>query len=157
MTNLTLITLKETSLATASWLTYTVDAKTESPLCCVIEDGYNPVKIKGSTRIPTGRYQLVKKRNGRIYEKMKTRFGHSWVVEIQGIPDYAGVIFHPGNTHEDTAGCPLPCLSFDQKGEVLIGENSTAAYLLFMRFMKAAFEKGEVWLSVTRDLNEVLN
>jgi Family of unknown function (DUF5675) len=87
---------------------------------------------------------------------MKARFGHSWVVEVTGIPDYAGVILHPGNTYEDTEGCPLPCLSYKEQGDVLFGENSTAAYLLLFQFFRKAFDEGDVFLNVTRDLNKIL-
>jgi Family of unknown function (DUF5675) len=123
----------------------------------IIEDGYNAVKIKGSTRIPEGRYQLIQRRHGRIYEKMKSRWGHTWVVEVTNVPDYEGIIFHTGNTHEDTKGCPLTCMSFDEKeNEVLFGNDSTEAYLNFINFMRTAFAKGEVWLNVTRDLMQIL-
>jgi hypothetical protein len=135
---------------------YDKSTTTYAPICCVIEDAYHPKKIFGKTRIPNGRYQLKKRYEGRIFEKMKQRFGFSWVVEICNVPNYQGILVHPGNSYEDTEGCLLPCEGYHEYRENLIGENSKEAYQTFIAFMQEAFSKGEVWIEVARDLMQVL-
>lgn len=69
-------------------------------------------KIHGKTAIPTGEYQVD-------LNQVSHRFGsRSWawpykgkVPRLLGVPGFAGVLIHPGNTAEDTSGC------------ILIGEN----------------------------------
>ena len=56
------------------------------------------VKIPGQTAIPAGRYRVIL--------SFSKRFGRM-MPEILGVPDFASVRFHGGNTEADTAGCPL--------------------------------------------------
>lgn len=67
-------------------------------------------KIKAETAIPAGRYTVKKTWSGRWGKPM-------W--EITGVPGFAGIRPHAGNTSHDTEGCPITGKERDEKnGEV---------------------------------------
>lgn len=67
-------------------------------------------KVKAETAIPIGRYLLKKTWSGR-WQKMM------W--EITGVPGFAGIRPHAGNSSHDTEGCPITGKERDEKhGEV---------------------------------------
>lgn len=66
-------------------------------------------KVKGSTAIPYGRYEIDMTK---VSPKFKNR---TWAARYGGIvprlkdvPSFDGVLIHPGNTAQDTEGCILP-------------------------------------------------
>lgn len=77
--------------------------------CEVLENPVRPEKILGHTAIPAGTYRID-------MNTVSPRFkGRAWAVEYNGIvprllavPNYTGVLIHPGNTTADTTGCLLP-------------------------------------------------
>ncbi len=117
-------------------------------LCFVIEDGEHQNKIFGSTRIPSGRYDVIRRKDGRFYDKYSQRYGHECVFQIVGVQNFVGILFHIGNRIENTNGCLLlnQHMSFD--GQNYYGINSTTAYKRFYTRLSAV--KGRIKMDVIR-------
>lgn len=84
----------------------------ESPMCFVVEDGYRKVKVKGETRIPSGRYKLgIRKEETPLTVKSRLKPSYSgwfrFFIEVLNVPEFEDVYFHIGNTDKDTEGCQL--------------------------------------------------
>lgn len=133
-----------TSTASAMW-------HGDKFICFIIEDGFHPQKIAGITRIPGGRYKLVKKTDGEFLMKYKAKFGHQYIIEISGVPDFNAILFHIGNFPVDTRGCQLPCdqVAFNHKENFFWGTASEVAYKRFYTYMQKYMD-GDCWLSVER-------
>lgn len=105
-------------------------------------------KIKGATAIPRGRYEVA----WEVSPKFKSRV---WALPYGGrvprllnVPGFDGVLIHPGNTPEDTAGCILVGTWDRKREDALTGSQAAYRYLLD-GFLVPAFEAGErVWLTV---------
>lgn len=78
-------------------------------VCYGLENIPRPVKIRGETAIPAGRYSLGFNReggmNGRYYDDYPKL--HRGMLEIIDIPNFSYVYFHKGNSYKQTAGCIL--------------------------------------------------
>lgn len=78
--------------------------KAEEFLCHTLEDKVREVanipvrewKIKGSTAIPRGRYEVKKTRS--------TRFGRD-MLQLMDVPGFEGIRIHAGNSAKDVEGC----------------------------------------------------
>lgn len=75
-------------------------------------------KIYGQTAIPNGRYQIVLADS----PKFSPRYGTKMPL-LMNVPEFSGVLIHPGNTTKDTLGC------------ILIGEVVKNGYLSNSRKM----------------------
>ena len=79
-------------------------------LCYVLEDRpplVPGVKEPGVSRIPAGEWELRPRDEGRIHATYCERWKwHEAMVEIV-LPGWSYVMFHAGNNHEQTEGCPL--------------------------------------------------
>ena len=67
-------------------------------LCYTLEDAERPVKIKGQTAIPTGKYTVIVTMSQRFKKELPL---------ILNVPNFSGVRFHGGNTENDSEGCLL--------------------------------------------------
>ncbi len=78
-------------------------------VCYGLENIPRPVKIRGETAIPKGKYPLGFNRdggmNGRYYDDYPKL--HRGMLEILDIPNFSYVYFHKGNSYKQTAGCIL--------------------------------------------------
>lgn len=115
--------------------------------CFTLEDEHRAQKLIGETRIPAGSYQVLPRTYGGFYERYKSRFGpgHRFMLEVMNVPNFTDILFHCGNTDEDTSGCILVGESADTNGHasgMSIGR-SAAAYRRFYAKVKSAVEADE--------------
>lgn len=82
-------------------------------------------KVHGETAIATGRYEIVLQWSEHFQKLMPF---------LQNVPDYTGIMIHPGNKPIDTLGC---ILTGTFPGEDVVGESRVAFDLLFPLIAKA--------------------
>lgn len=119
---------RETSFGVLSVITY---GYIVSPICNIIENAWEGNKADVSC-IPKGVY--------RLYRRPTTKAsinGESFGIE--GVHRRSNILFHIGNTHQDTLGCPLTVSEFGRlivEGvDTLGGFNSRKAFSVFMDVM----------------------
>lgn len=100
-------------------------------ICFVIEDGEHENKIHGSTRIPGGRYEIIKD----YTTKFTYQWGYCWWV--QNVPGFSEIKIHKGNRIIDTEGCLLPNLEIGYDGRNYYGRNSKAGYDRMMHILQS--------------------
>lgn len=103
--------------------------------CYTLEDVERPVKIKGKTAIPAGRYEVV--------INQSQRFGRLLPLFLN-VPNFEGVRIHPGNTAADTEGC---ILVGETKSEGSIGQSKVAFERLFNK-LKTASETEKIFIEI---------
>ena len=118
-----------TDLSTISKLS--IDGK---QFCFCLEDAVRPVKIMGKTAIPEGTYGVV------LYTSPK----HGLVPLLVGIPDFAYVEIHPGNSNLDSEGCILPGMTFTTDWV----SSSVQAFTALFAKIKGAIDNGDT-VSIT--------
>lgn len=122
--------------------------------CFVIEDGYRAEKIPGETRIPDGRYRIVKRTVGSFYERYRKAYGHKFAIQVEGVPNFEFILFHTGNKVSDTRGCSITgdAAGKEPGGNFFIPAGfSTNAYLRFYDAVEKAFDSGdEIWATFAR-------
>jgi hypothetical protein len=123
--------------------------------CFILEDGHKDVKVWGQTRIPRGRYRIIKRTEGTIFTKQKQRHGFEFVPHIIDVPNYQYILIHIGNKIEDTLGCLLTGESFEyKKGGLIEVKESTSAFKRLHDLMKVAFDNNEeVWITLHENSN----
>lgn len=119
--------------------------------CDTLEDEKRSVKVKGETRIPSGRYQLLKRRvlSG-LTKTYRDKFDwFDFHIELQNVPDFNYVYIHVGNYDDDTDGCILLGRGFtDYEDESAIW-NSRKTFKEFYSIVSDALdEEEEVWLTI---------
>lgn len=74
-----------------------------------LEDEYRTEKIKGETRIPSGRYKLGLRKEGGFHNRYKTKYKsiHKGMIEVLNVPNFKYILWHVGNDDDDTEGCLL--------------------------------------------------
>ena len=105
------------------------------------------MKVYRETAIPTGRYKVDMKT---VSTKFKTR---PWakkyngiVPRLLGVPCFAGVLLHVGNTEKDSLGCPLVGEN-KVKGQVI--NSTTTFYKLMDDYLIPARQRGEeIWITI---------
>lgn len=81
--------------------------------------------LRGMSCIPAGRYVCRKVRS--------PKFG--WTFEVTGVPDRTHILFHKGNTIEDTEGCILLAEEFSGTWDKPMLASSQRGFLEFLRLM----------------------
>ena len=103
--------------------------------CYTLEDKVRPVKIKGKTAIPAGRYEVI--------INFSQRFGRKLPLFLN-VPNFEGVRIHPGNTAADTEGC---ILVGETKDAEFIGQSRLAFEGLFNK-LKTASETEKIFIEI---------
>lgn len=77
--------------------------------CYTLEDEYRQEKVKGETRIPAGKYQLIINNElSPLTEKYRSKF--HWFenhIQLKDVPGFNNVYIHIGNYDTNTDGCIL--------------------------------------------------
>lgn len=90
-------------------------------LCDTLEDTVRPrgVKVYARTAIPEGEYRVrMDVRSPRFGSRPQYRKYGGRLPRLVGVPGFEGILIHPGNSAEDTAGC------------ILVGENKQVGRLI---------------------------
>jgi hypothetical protein len=103
--------------------------------CYTLEDKVRPVKIKGETAIPAGRYEVIINYSQRFNRLLPL---------LLNVPDFEGVRIHPGNTAADTEGCVLVGMTKEQE---FIGQSRVAFEQLFAK-LKPASETEKIFIEI---------
>lgn len=82
----------------------------------------------------------------------KKRWGHDFSIELLDTPDFSQVLIHTGNYKDHTRGCLLINNGFQYhpSEDVYKGIDSWSVYKYFYNWLFAAFEQGDVWISINR-------
>ena len=77
--------------------------------CFTLEDEYRDKKVRGETRVPKGTYRITLRQEGGYHTRYKAKFGsmHKGMLWVREVPGFEWILFHIGNTDENTAGCLL--------------------------------------------------
>jgi len=70
----------------------------EQFICHTLEDTVRDTKIYGKTAIPCGEYEVVINYSPRYKRKLP---------RLKDVPNFKGILIHPGNSAKDTDGCIL--------------------------------------------------
>jgi hypothetical protein len=135
-------------------------------LCYTLEDEQRDVKVWGETRIPAGTYKLGLRTEGGFHNRYLSRYGadfHKGMIHVLDVPGFEWILWHSGNTDENTAGCLL--LGNTQTSNLIakdgfIGSSRDAYKLVYPRVL-SAIESGldvEVeYINYDGDTKEVSN
>lgn len=111
-------------------------------VCYVLEDVVRTgPKVYGRTAIPPGRYEIKVHRS--------PRFGRDLPL-LMNVPNFAGILIHPGNDAGDTEGCLLPGLArqvaADQSQRVTQSRDAFAR--LQLRIQRAVSLAKPIWIQI---------
>ena len=130
-----------------SGLLFEVDNGKRTFLCYTLEDEQRDVKVWGETRIPAGTYKLELRTEGGFHNRYLSRYGasfHKGMIWVKDVPGFEWILWHAGNTDEQTAGCLL--LGNSQESNIVkkdgfIGASRDAYVFVYPRVV-AAIESG---------------
>jgi hypothetical protein len=130
-----------------SGLLFEVDNGKRTFLCYTLEDEQRDVKVWGETRIPTGTYKLELRTEGGFHNRYLSKYGssfHKGMIWVKDVPGFEWILWHAGNTDEQTAGCLL--LGNSQESNIVkkdgfIGASRDAYVFVYPRVV-AAIESG---------------
>ena len=149
-----------------SGLLFEVNNGKRTFLCYTLEDEQRDVKVWGETRIPAGTYKLGLRTEGGFHNRYLSRYGadfHKGMIWVLDVPGFEWILWHSGNTDENTAGCLL--LGNTQTSNLVakdgfIGSSVDAYKFVYPRVL-AAIESGldvEVtYIDYDGDVKEISN
>lgn len=103
--------------------------------CYTLEDCVRPVKLRGMTAIPAGRYRVIITRSRRFKRLLPL---------LLDVSQFEGVRIHDGTAPGDTEGCILVGRT---RGKDSVGESSPAFDQLFAR-LSAAVATEAIYLNI---------
>jgi hypothetical protein len=132
-------------------LLFQITNKGRTFLAYTLEDEARTQKVWGKTRIPAGRYKLGLRREGGFHNNYLRRYGsqfHKGMIHVQNVPGFEFILWHIGNTDDDTAGCLLlgdeSIQNLTRNG--FIG-NSASAYQRVYPLVVKAMERNTCWVN----------
>lgn len=128
-----------------SGLLFEVNNGKRTFLCYTLEDEQRDVKVWGETRIPAGTYKLGLRTEGGFHNRYKSKYTfHKGMIHVLDVPGFEYILWHTGNTDENTAGCLL--LGNTQTNNRIAKDgfvgNSVDAYKFVYPRVAAAIEAG---------------
>lgn len=111
-------------------------------ICNILEPAVRKVKIQGRTAIPAGKYLIDMNTVSPKFKKKSWATQYCGIVpRLMNVPDFEGVLIHPGNSTADTQGCLLPGTDVYLSGWV---SHSCDAYFTLMdRYLIPAADAGK--------------
>lgn len=129
------------------------DGGTRRFLCFILEDEFRNKKVYGETRIPAGTYRLGLRTEGGHHERYKVKFPefHVGMIQILDVPNFEYILFHIGNTDDDTAGCVICGDSATQNitAPGRVGSSTTAYKRVYQPIANALVRGENVRLTIT--------
>lgn len=121
--------------------------------CTTYEDEYRTVKVKGETRIPSGRYEVeLYEINTPLTQKYKKKYHwFTFHLEILNVKDFKNVYIHVGNTGKDTEGCILVGAGFNDTGII----DSIKGYTRLYKKLWKTLQNEKIFLTI-KDEGEML-
>jgi len=120
--------------------------------CYTLEDAFNPIKISGKTRIPSGTYHLnFLKEMTPLTETYRNRFPDwfSYHIHVEDVPGFTKIYIHNGGTHADTAGCILVSDSLTDSQSAETFTNSRETYKRLYTYLgQELAQENEVRLAI---------
>jgi len=116
-------------------------------LCYSLEDEYRNDKVMHETRVPSGTYKILLRKEGGFHGRYTKKYGdmHKGMLHVQEVPNFKWILIHTGNTDEHTAGCLI--LGDSQENNVLMKDGfigkSVQAYKRVYPPIAEALENGE--------------
>tara|TARA_R110002167_G_scaffold40737_2_gene124904 strand:- start:2591 stop:3187 length:597 start_codon:yes stop_codon:yes gene_type:complete len=131
-----------------SGILFDISNKQRKFLCYTLEDEQRDVKVWGETRIPAGEYTLSLRKEGGFHNKYRNKYGdmHKGMIHVNDVEGFEYILWHTGNTDENTAGCLLLGNSQTSnlvKKDGFIG-SSVNAYKEVYPYVAAAIENAPV-------------
>lgn len=125
-----------------------------------VEDEKRDVKVKGETRIPAGIYELGLRqspkfskayyvdKDGNLSQVKSDRFARLHdLIWVKNVPDFEYILWHWGNTDDDTDGCYIVGTNTDtfngQKGVGGSRAKYAEIYPIIWNMIKASEELGK--------------
>lgn len=119
--------------------------------CDTLEDEKREIKVSGETRIPSGRYRILKREAvSKLTKTYRDKFDwFDFHLEIQNVPNFQYVYIHVGNYDENTDGCILLGRGFtDYEDESAIWNSRKAFKEFYLRVSDALNNNEEVWITI---------
>lgn len=124
-----------------------------------LEDEFREVKVKGETRIPAGKYEIViNKVNTPLTKRYQDKY--SWFkyhLMLKDVPNFQGIYIHIGNRGDDSDGCILVGDSANNNrignGEI---SQSTACFIRLYSELYDYLEAGKKAFITIRDEKHLL-
>ena len=116
-------------------------------LCYTLEDEKRDQKVMAETRIPSGTYNILLRKEGGFHARYTKKYGsmHKGMLHVQDVPNFQWILIHTGNTDEHTAGCLI--LGDSQENNILVKDGfigrSTQAYKRVYPIIASVLESGE--------------
>lgn len=113
--------------------------------CYTLENTWADNK-PGVSCIPPGKHKLRVREEGGFYSQYTERFDwHKGMVEVE-VKGRTFILFHIGNTHEDTKGCILPGLTQYKHadGSIAVGKSTVAYRAIYSLILDAAMSSGHL-------------
>ena len=113
-------------------------------LCYTLEDEKRDQKVMAETRIPSGTYNILLRKEGGFHARYTKKYGsmHKGMLHVQNVPNFKWILIHTGNTDEHTAGCLI--LGDSQENNILVKDGfigrSTQAYKRVYPIIASALE-----------------
>lgn len=109
--------------------------------CFTLEDGIRANKVQGRTAIPPGTYRVTVTPSPRFKKDLP---------RLHDVPNFQGVLIHPGNTAADTEGCILVGAQW-QPGTEAIGRSRVAFAALFAKIQDALARGDGVKIEIVQE------
>jgi hypothetical protein len=103
--------------------------------CFTLEDRVRPVKVKGSTAIPYGHYEVIVSFSQRFQRPLPL---------LLNVPNFDGIRIHVGNEPQNTEGC---ILVGTEKSLNRISHSQDAFDKLFIQ-LQAAAKKEKIFIEI---------
>lgn len=112
--------------------------------CHTIEDQFKEIKVKGSTRIPDGKYEVTLRKEGGFHSRYQKEYGntfHKGMLWVRNVPNFEYILIHVGNSAKDTDGCLLVGMTNSADEDGFIG-GSKIAYRKIYPIIAKELESG---------------